>query len=102
MTPYLRFEDINGTFLFEVKTNLINPTDDSFTIVEVSGVSNLETSLGINLKQLPSTIVAMKALANSKGLKLTRYLSDGSSSIISALNANIIYYSNNGLGIDNL
>lgn len=103
MAANLRFEDINGSFVFEIKTNLINPTDDNFTAIEVVGVSDTETSLGIDLKQLPYTVQAMKTLAYNHGLKLTRYDNDGTETVISALDANIgVYYGGLGLGEDNI
>ena len=102
MTPTLRFEDINSTFVFEIKTNLL-PNNDSFTICEIVGLSNAEIALGIDLKQLPSTLEAMKTLAYNKGLKLTYLKTDGTSEVLSALEANVsVYYGNLGLGTDNL
>lgn len=102
MTPILRFEDINSTFVFEIKTNLINATDDNFTICEVVGVTDAYKTLGVDPKQLPSTISAMKTLAYDHGLKLTLYKGDGTSEILSALEANNEIYYGAGLGEDNL
>ena len=103
MTPILRFEDINSTFVFEIKTNLINATDDNFTICEVVGMKDAYKTLGVDPKQLPSTISAMKTLAYNHGLKLTLYKSDGTSTVLSELNANVSkYYGSLGLGEDNI
>lgn len=103
MTTTLRFEDINATFVFEIKTNLINATDDNFTAMEITGVSDSEVILGVDFKRLPYTVAAMKTFAYNKGLKLTRINGDGTETILSALNANtVVYYGGLGLGIDNI
>jgi hypothetical protein len=102
MAATLLFEDINDTFLFSIRTNLINSTDDNFTAVEVTGLNALEVSLGANFRQLPYTVAAMITFAYNHGLKLTRINQDGTVVVLSALNANIIYYANSGLGIDSL
>ena len=100
MAATLLFEDINDTFKFSIRTNLINATDDNFTALEVDGLTTLDISLGANFRQLAYTVSAMKTFAYNNGLKLTRIDQDGTVTVLSALNANIIYYLNNGLGED--
>ena len=102
MAATLLFEDINDTFVFALRTNLINSTDDNFTVSYIDGLDTAEITLGVNFRQLPYTVASMVTFANTHGLKLTRINQDGTTVVLSALNANIIYYSNNGLGIDNV
>lgn len=95
----LVFEDYNKTFRVEYRTNLKSSTDDSFTVCQVVGLSDLEQSLGMNFRELVYTVTAFKAFALAKGLKLIRVDGDGQTTIQDF--SGLTYYGA-GLGIDNL
>lgn len=99
MAASLIFEDYNSTFKVEYKTNLLNATDDNFTVCEVVGLSDTEKRLGMAFERLQYTVAAFKAFALSKGLKLSKL--DGSGLTVLQGFAGSNYYSG-GLGIDNL
>lgn len=98
MASSLIFTDYNSTFVVEFKTNLINSTDDNFTVCEVVGRNDAELKSGLNFERLHYTIAAFKAYATANGLKLTKLDANGST-VLSAFTGN---YYGNGLGIDSL
>jgi len=71
----LVFTDINSSINVSFRTNLINSTDDNFTVVGVDGLSDAEVHFGFNFRQLPTTLAAFKEFARVNFLKLTAYVS---------------------------
>ena len=102
MSATLRFTDYNDTFAVDYKTNLINDTDDNFTVIGIVGLDDNEIVLGMQFKQLAYSVGAFKAFAISKGLKLSK-INDQLQTITVIQNfTGTNYYGSGGLGIDNI
>lgn len=99
MTKILLFEDQNATIKVAFKVNLINATDDNFTVMQVDGLDDAEVTLGFSFRQLPYTVATFKAFALAKDLKLSLVSDSGTTVVQDFTN---IYYGALGLGVDNI
>ena len=69
----LKFFNPQNTVVVDVETDAISATNDNFTVHDVNfiaGTANDIISAGFDVRQLPTTRVAMKALATSMNLSL--------------------------------
>ena len=101
MSATLRFTDYNDTFAVDYKTNLINETDDNFTVIGIVGLDDAEVVLGMQFKELAYSVGAFKAFAITKGLKLSK-INDQTQQITVIQDFTGGTYYGGGLGIDNI
>lgn len=105
------FTDVNNTINVHVKTDIVNDSQENFNVLSVVDLSNgvknffgenpTTEAIGIHIKQLPYSITSFKKFALDKGLKITLINMNNIQST-SVLVDYTSYYSNGGLGVDNI
>ena len=66
------------------KTNLLNDTDENFTVLTVEGLNNVEETFGLQFKQLQYNMTSFKAFAADNNLILESQTQDTTATIATA------------------
>lgn len=94
----LVFQDQNKTVNVTFRTDLINATDDNFTVQQITGLTALDQSplLGFAFKKLPYSLGAFKQFATTNDLSLTMIDQNTKTTLVAISNP----YLGGGLGED--